>query len=130
MNSSYQRSKRPRTQKLITGLITLCFLIGTVGAALALDAAVPEPDGNKRKGKYTYRKVYKACMERGEVDSPKPIVNPDAKTQAQWQQVFTDKAFDDFKCQEEWAALSDTALQDIHAYLHSGGVGFAHPGQM
>ena len=94
--------------------LAIVFLLGTVGTAFA------EPEGNKRKGKYTYRKVYKACMERGEVESPKPLVNPDAKTQAQWTRVFEDKDFVDFKCQEEWAALSDEELADIYAYLHSG----------
>ena len=43
-------------------LMTVCF----VGSALAME------QGNKRKGKYTYRKVYKACHERGAVDAPKP----------------------------------------------------------
>jgi hypothetical protein len=100
---------------IITSLLTFCFIMGTFSAALAT-----EPEGNKRKGKYTYRKVYKACMERGEVDSPKPVVNPDAKTQAQWGKVFETKDFTDFKCADEWAALSDKDLQDIYAYLHSG----------
>jgi len=105
---------RPMLKSVIAGILILFFLMGSLGTALA------EPEGNKRKGKYTYRKVYKACMARGEVDSPKPLVNPDAKTQEEWQLVFENKDFADFKCQEEWAALSDEELQDIYAYLHSG----------
>ena len=60
----------------------MLFIFSTIGSALALEM------GNKRKGKYTYRKVYKACMQRGEVDSPKPPISPDAKTQAQWTRTF------------------------------------------
>jgi hypothetical protein len=74
--------------------------------------------GNKRKGKYIYRKVYKACYQRGEVDSAKPPINPDAKTQAEWTQVFEKKNFDEFGCKPEWSNLSDSDLGNIFAYLH------------
>jgi hypothetical protein len=94
---------------LVTALI---FLFSTAGAALALEK------GNKRKGKYTYRKVYKACMERGEVDSEKPPISPDAKTQAQWTRVFEKKDFEEFGCEPEWEALSEKDLSDIYTYLH------------
>lgn len=90
-------------------LMTFCF----IGTALAME------QGNKRKGKYTYRKVYKACQERGEVDSPKPILNPDAKTQAGWEEAFDNNQFEEFKCQEEWSALSEKDLTDIYTYLWS-----------
>jgi len=89
-------------------LVSLCFL----GTSLALE------QGNKRKGKYTYRKVYKACFERGEVDSIKPPVNPDAHTQAEWEKLFTDKSFAEFGCKEEWSALEDKDLTDIFTYLY------------
>ena len=100
-------------RKGIFTVTALLFLFSTVGAAFAMD------QGNKRKGKYTYRKVYKACMERGEVASPKPTVNPDAKTQAQWTRVFDKKDFKDFGCSQEWSALSEKELMDIYAYLYS-----------
>ena len=74
--------------------------------------------GNDRKGKYTYRKVYTACHARGEVDSPKPPISPDAKTMAQWEEVFTTKAFDEFGCKTEWEALSEADLSDIFSYLY------------
>ncbi len=90
----------------------LIFLFTAAGAAYALDK------GNKRKGKYTYRKVYKACMERGEVDSEKPPISPDAKTQAQWTRTFEKKDFADFGCKPEWDALSEADLTDIYTYLH------------
>ena len=94
---------------LFTAMI---FLFSAVGAAYAIDR------GNKRKGKYTYRKVYKACMERGEVDSPKPPISPDAKTQAQWTSTFEKTDFEDFGCPSEWGALSEKDLSDIYTYLH------------
>jgi hypothetical protein len=73
--------------------LSTCFL----GSAIAME------QGNKRKGKYTYRKVYKACQERGEVESSKPPINPDAHTQAEWEQLFNNKNFTKFGCSEEWA---------------------------
>ena len=89
-------------------LLSVCFL----GTGLAME------QGNKRKGKYTYRKVYKACMQRGEVDSPKPPVSPDTKTQAQWTQTFDSQDFNQFGCQPEWESLSDKDISDIYTYLH------------
>jgi len=94
-------------------VMTVMVCVGFVGVSFA-----SEP-GNKRKGKYTYRKVYKACNVRGEVDVPKPTLNPDAKTQDEWTAVFEGKDFAEFGCQEEWSALSETELLDIYTYLHA-----------
>ena len=94
---------------LVTAVL---FFFSSVGVSVALEM------GNKRKGKYTYRKVYKACMQRGEVDSPKPPISPDAKTQAQWTRMFEKKDFEDFGCKQEWDALSQKDLTDIYTYLH------------
>ncbi|MBI5064552.1 MAG: cytochrome c family protein [Desulfatitalea sp.] len=93
---------------ILTLCLTLCFL----GAALAADK------GNERKGKYTYRNVYKACFERGAVQSQKPLLNPDAKTQEQWTRAFESKDFEQFGCQQEWGALSAEDLGDVYAYLY------------
>ena len=90
-------------------LVTICFL----GTSMALE------QGNKRKGKYTYRKVYKACFQRGAAESAKPPVNPDAHTQAEWEKLFSNKSFDEFGCDEEWGALSEEDLTDIFTYLYS-----------
>lgn len=90
----------------------LIFLFSAVGITFAMEK------GNNRKGKYTYRKVYNACMERGAVDSAKPPISPDAKTQAQWTRVFEKKDFADFGCKPEWDALSEADMADIYAYLH------------
>ena len=98
-------------KKTVFAASALIFVLMTTAAAFAMDM------GNKRKGKYTYRKVYKACMARGEVDSAKPVVNPDAKTRAQWTRVFEKQDFEDFGCGQEWGQLSEKELMDIYAYL-------------
>ena len=100
-------------RKLITILLAVFLSISFVGASLAMDK------GNKRKGKYTYRKVYKACFERGEVSAAKPTLNPDAHSQADWTTLFEAKNFDEFGCKEEWSALTEKDVIDIYTYLHA-----------
>jgi len=100
-------------KKIVFVLTVLAF------TATSLAPVFAEPNGNKRKGKYTYRKVYKACMARGEVEKPKPVVNPDAHTQAEWTTIFEKKTFAEFKCAPEWAAMDDQQLLDIYTYLWS-----------
>ncbi len=99
-------------KKEIFVVSAVLFFFCAAGVTVAMEK------GNDRKGKYTYRKVYKACMERGEVDSDKPPISPDAKTQAQWTRTFEKKDFADFGCQPEWDAMSEADLADIYAYLH------------
>ncbi|MGD8845417.1 MAG: cytochrome c family protein [Desulfobacteraceae bacterium] len=99
-------------KKTVISLLTVLLTISFAGSAMAIDR------GNKRKGKYTYRKVYSACFERGEVTSKKPPLSPDTKTQAQWTQVFEKKEFDQFGCKQEWSQLGDKDLSDIYTYLH------------
>jgi hypothetical protein len=79
--ASHQKEKE-MVKKAITGMIAVLVLFNTAGLVLALEK------GNNRKGEYPYRKLYQACMERGEVASAKPPVNPDAKTRARWTGVF------------------------------------------
>lgn len=95
-------------------ILTLTLLIGVsfAGPVFAMEK------GNKRKGKYTYRKVYKACYERGAVEQQKPLLNPDAHSQAEWTQIFENKQFEAFKCEAEWGELNDEDLRDIYTYLH------------
>ena len=99
-------------KKTMIGALALFLAVCFAGVSLAGDK------GNDRKGKYTYRKVYKSCFERGAVESKKPLLSPDTKTQAQWARVFEKKDFDQFGCQDEWSALSEKDLADIYAYLH------------
>ena len=100
-------------KKLLPTVLALFVSLCLVSTGLSMEL------GNKRKGKYTYRKVYKSCHTRGEVDSAKPPVNPDAKTQAEWKQTFENRQFDQFGCEEEWAVLSDKDLTDIFTYLYA-----------
>lgn len=97
-----------------TLLILLTFIVSISFANLSPAAE----NGNKRKGKYTYRKVYESCLKRGEVETAKPKLNPDAHTQAEWTKIFKEKKFSDFGCTEEWSKLSDEQLRDIFSYLH------------
>jgi hypothetical protein len=100
-------------KKAITAVLAVLMTVCFVGTGIAMEK------GNKRKGKYTYRKVYKACHERGEVESATPFLSPNEKTQAEWDDTFDNKKFDQFKCQEEWSNLSDADLSDIYTYLWS-----------
>jgi hypothetical protein len=86
-------------------------------------------DGNKRKGKYLLRKIYKACKKRGEVDSATPKISPADKTQAQWETNYAlvktkakSKEYNElmklFKCQPEWEKAKDKALLDIFTYMY------------
>ena len=99
--------------RLFSTILILLLSVSFAASGWALEM------GNKRKGKYTYRKVYKACMERGEVQSAKPPVNPDAKTQAEWEQLFEARQFNEFGCQTEWASLEKNEITDIFTYLYS-----------
>jgi len=100
-------------RRLIVLVMAMLFLVTSVGASLAME------QGNKRKGKYTYRKVYKSCSERGEVTSTKPPLNPSDRTQAEWEAMFDASNFTAFGCQEEWGSLSDEAITDIFTYLYA-----------
>lgn len=102
-------------KKTVFTFLLILLAVSFVGAA-----AAGEP-GNKRKGKYTYRKVYKACFERGEVDSKTPPISPSDKTMAQWTQVFESKDFSQFGCADEWAKLEEKDVLDIYSYLHAHG---------
>ena len=99
-------------KKICLTMLALVFVFSSVGVSFALEK------GNKRKGKYTYRKVYKACFERGEVDSKVPPISPADKTQAEWTSVFESNTFEPFGCQEEWQELSETEISDIYTYMH------------
>ena len=99
-------------RKIIVAVMALFFVFSTIGLSFALDK------GNKRKGKYTYRKVYKACFERGAVDTQTPPISPADKTQAEWEALFTSKDYTQFGCEEEWISLDDTQVSDIYTYLY------------
>ena len=99
-------------RKTIASIIALLFVFTAAGTVFALDK------GNKRKGKYTYRKVYQACHERGEVDSATPFISPADKTQGQWEDIFQNQKLDEFGCPDEWTELSEEQMSDIYAYMY------------
>ena len=99
-------------RKVILSLTVVVFAFASIGISMAAEK------GNKRKGKYTYRKVYKACYERGEVELAKPQISPNTKTQAQWKEIFDKQDFEEFGCKEEWDKLADKDLLDIFTYMH------------
>ena len=100
------------TRKIMVTVLAFFFLFSAVGISFALDK------GNKRKGKYTYRKVYKACFERGAVESKTPPISPADKTQAEWEALFSGKDYSQFGCDEEWSNLDETQVTDIYTYLY------------
>jgi hypothetical protein len=102
-------------KKTLLVLTTLVFVFSSVGLSLALEK------GNKRKGKYSYRKVYKACFERGGVDSKTPPISPADKTMAEWTRIFETKDLKEFGCEEEWSQVSEETMADIYAYMHDHG---------
>ncbi len=102
-------------KKICLAAVLILFTLGSVAAAFAERA----PAGNKRKGKYTYRKLVKACFERGAVDSESPKVSPADKKQAEWKAIFEGKDFSAFGCDEEWANASDNDVLDIYSYFYS-----------
>ncbi|MCA1787395.1 MAG: cytochrome c [Desulfobacteraceae bacterium] len=102
-------------KKMLIFFTLALFTLGSVPAVFADDA----PDGNERKGKYTYRKVIKACHERGEVDSASPKVSPADMNRAEWKEIFENKHFSAFGCLPEWNAISDQDILDIYAYFHA-----------
>lgn len=97
----------------------LIVLLGIAMTIVFSDQVMASDDGDERKGKFTYRKIYKTCFEKGLVESSKPPLNPDMKTQAQWKRIFDKKRFTDFGCKEEWDKLSKDQLANIFAYLHA-----------
>ena len=99
-------------RKLIVITMAFLFVFSTIGIGFALDK------GNKRKGKYTYRKVYKACFECGEVASKTPPISPADKTQAEWEALFSSQDYAQFGCTEEWSNLNDTQVTDIYTYMY------------
>ena len=86
-------------------------------------------NGNKRKGKYLLRKIYKQCQSRGEVSSSTPLISPADRTQAQWTTLYnvlkegkgnkkTEELMKSFGCIEEWAKINKKTRLDIFTYMY------------
>lgn len=102
-------------KKTFALVLTVLLIAAWAGPVLSMEL------GNKRKGKYTYRKVYKACYERGEVASKTPLLSPADKTMAEWEALYAKKNFAEFQCSDEFKTLSDEELLDIFSYLYAHG---------
>ena len=103
-------------KKSIILTVVLLFALVSVSASFAAEG----PQGNKRKGKYTYRKVCKACAEAGDTESASPKVSPADKKKAEWSAIFEGKDFGPtFGCEAHWAKLSDKDILDIYSYFYS-----------
>ncbi|MCP3942924.1 MAG: cytochrome c family protein [Desulfobacteraceae bacterium] len=101
-------------KKIIIATVLVMFTMGS-----SITFASEGPNGNKRKGKYTYRKVVKRCFKRGNVDSATPKISPADKSQAEWKAIFEGKNFSEFGCSQEWAGLSNTDTLDIYSYFYN-----------
>lgn len=103
-------------QKKLILILTLALFIATpLFSAIAAEG----PSGNDRKGKYTYRKVYKACSESGQVESATPKISPADKTMTEWKAIFEQKQFTEFGCNDHWSSISKEDLLDIYAYFYN-----------
>ncbi len=111
--------------KRMISLIIMFVVTATIGSAFSAS----EFSGNKRKGKYQLRKIYKACKKRGEVDSATPSVSPADRTQAQWKELYTllkenkdakaiEKKMAKFGCKEEWGKVKEKTLLNIFTYMY------------
>ncbi len=91
----------------------LIFLaIGFVFVMIGTSPAVEK--GNERKGKYLFRKNCRSCHQEGQTAAS---LNPNTKTQAQWERAF--ERFERFECADEWKELSEPERGDIFAYLYN-----------
>jgi len=75
-------------KKLVCMAVSILFVLTATTLVFA-----EGPEGNKRKGKYTYKGVYKACAKRGEVESKTPVLSPGDKTMAKSGEIFQRKMF-------------------------------------
>ncbi len=102
-------------KKIITSVLIALFCFSTLAATVYAG-----DKGNKRKGKYNYRKLYKACNAADASIPAKPSISPDSKTMAQWDRLFKKKDFSAFGCKAQWDALSEKDLLHILTYMKSG----------
>ena len=86
--------------------------------------ALSENKGDERKGKYLFRKHCRACHKDGA--SAKPL-NPDSKTQAQWERIFKKEKYQNFECHEEWAKRSEEELLNTFTYLRAHAIDSPSP---
>lgn len=101
-------------KQTLMGIAVAFVLASYVGISVASEF------GNARKGRFLYRQECRSCHMENPVGAvPGGILGPDAKTQAEWKNVF--EAWQDLPCVEHWGAkLSDQDRLDILQFLHDG----------
>lgn len=96
-------------KKVLLTVLTIIMALSFVSVNLAA------PEGNKRKGKYLFRKNCRSCHHEGgtAVD-----LSPISKTQAEWEKVFSNEAYKKLTCQVDWDKQSDQDMLDIYTYMY------------
>ena len=114
-------------KKVLLTVLTIIITLSFVSVNLAT------PEGNKRKGKYLFRKSCRSCHHEGgtAVD-----LSPISKTQAEWEKIFSNEAYKELACKvdwdkvfsnesyknlpckAEWEKQSDKDLLDIYTYMY------------
>ena len=87
-------------------ILSFFFVIATAGISPAAE------EGNERKGKYMFRSNCRTCHKDG---ASAPALNPNSKTQAQWERAF--EKYERLDCAAEWNKLSEQDRKDILTYL-------------
>ncbi len=95
-------------KKSLLIFLAIGFVFVMIGTSMAIEK------GNERKGKYLFRKNCRSCHKEGA--SAKPL-NPNTKTQAQWERAFD--RYERFECAEEWEKLSESDRTDILTYVYN-----------
>lgn len=95
-------------KKSLLIFLAIGFVFVMIGSSMAIE------QGNERKGKYMFRKNCRSCHKEGA--SAKPL-NPNTKTQAQWERAFD--RYERLECAEEWEKLSESDHTDILTYLYN-----------
>ncbi len=97
---------------------TIVLLLAGLLVAAHVGVSVASLDGNERKGRYLFQQNCRPChMENPEREPAGDVLEPAAKRQAEWGEVFENK--EALPCYEHWD-LSEQDVIDIHTYLHGG----------
>ena len=96
-------------KKLVLTALAMIMTLSLVSVNLAA------PEGNKRKGKYLFRKSCRSCHVDGAAGKE---LSPISKTQAEWDKVFSNEAYKGLACKAEWEKQSEKDLLDIYTYMY------------
>jgi cytochrome c2 len=96
-------------KKVLLTVLTIIMALSFVSVNFAA------PEGNKRKGKYLFRKSCRSCHQDGGTAAE---LSPISKTQADWEKVFTNEAYKNLPCKAEWEKQSEKDLLDIYTYMY------------